>query len=53
MRSGRTPSRRRSLKPAHGGAGGEVPQRVLVELIAQVNGFIDGTKSKMAAAAAA
>jgi len=29
-----------------------VQKGVLVELIAQVNGFIDGTKSKMAAAAA-
>jgi len=29
-----------------------VQKGVLVELIAQVDGFIDGTKSKMAAAAA-
>jgi hypothetical protein len=33
------------LKPARGRSDGEVQQRVLGELIAQVDGFIDGTKS--------
>jgi hypothetical protein len=51
MPGGRTPSRRRSLKPARGRTDGEVQQRVLVELIAQVEGFIDGMKSNMSAAA--